>query len=959
MKTGRNDPCPCGSGQKFKKCCASKALPPTTGAPQPAPVVTSPLQQAVAHHQAGRLSEAEALYRSLLKKDPRNADALHLLGMVTHQSGNQAEAERLIRKAIAVDNKAAFFHLNLGNVLKEQGKREEAIGSFRKAISLQPGMAEAHYNLANELYANNEPESAVAHYTKAVQADPHLADAHYNLGIALQRLERTQDALSSYSRAIEIQPDHHNAHYNLGLLYQELNRFDEAVTHYTHALKSDPNNADAHYFLGNAYLELEQYDAAEASFRSAIATRPDLAAAYNDLSVTLRKQGRTEDALASARRSLEIAPGFAACNNLGIAHREDGRLEDAIENAEKALALKPDSSEVHWNLALALLQLGRFAPGWQKYEWRAFKKDADLRSMPYPRWDGGSLKDRILFIFSEQGVGDQIMFASLFPDIMKYEPKQCIVDCDRRLVPLFARSFPGLTVIPADKQALPEGSPVIDASIPMGSLPMHLRPELKSFPQQGSFLIADAEKTGQWRSRFKALGTGLKIGISWRGGKDASVRNLRSTTLSPWAGLFQLPGVHFINLQYGDCTQELQNVKQDLGVTIHDWKDADPLNDLDGFAAQIAALDLVISVDNSTVHMAGALGVPTWALLPKACDWRWMGGFEDSPWYSSIRLFRQHVHREWGDVFDAVFEMLGALAPGVVSQESSTCFLRPVKRSYLSAKDIHENITVERTIGNPINNYPEKIQRRKFENYNQTGEPERGVHAFFIPEQGLIDRPIFILGVPRSGTSMVAGLLNVCGAWAGKTVPGGAVNPRGFFEHIILREKVNKKILSSLNCDPLGVKKLPALDLLPGIPDLSGIVKQVIRSEGCPEDRPWLFKDAKLSLIWPIYKSAFPSARWIIVRRKNEDIVRSCLKTNFMVQHSTDPLFWSRWIDAYLDRLDTLKKTGVWWREIWPHDVVSGNLGVLHQLIDELGLIWEENNIRDFILPGSWHASKK
>jgi hypothetical protein len=220
-----------------------------------------------------------------------------------------------------------------------------------------------------------------------------------------------------------------------------------------------------------------------------------------------------------------------------------------------------------------------------------------------------------------------------------------------------------------------------------------------------------------------------------------------------------------------------------------------------------------------------------------------------------------------------------------------------------------------------------------------------------------IDKPIFVLGLARSGTSMVAGALEICGAWLGQTVPGGSKeNPKGFFENIMLREHVNKRILLGLGCDPLGVQGLPDLDRLPAIPNLSQAVKQIIRAEGYDGSRRWLFKDAKLSLLWPIYKAAFPNAQWIVVRRDTEEIIHSCLRTFFMVQHSRDPLFWKRWADEYLSRLQKLKESGIWWRDIWPHDLVRGNLGALRQIAQELELDWDEPRVRNFIEPVYWHG---
>ncbi len=221
-----------------------------------------------------------------------------------------------------------------------------------------------------------------------------------------------------------------------------------------------------------------------------------------------------------------------------------------------------------------------------------------------------------------------------------------------------------------------------------------------------------------------------------------------------------------------------------------------------------------------------------------------------------------------------------------------------------------------------------------------------------------IDKPIFILGIPRSGTSMIAGLLNICGAWVGTTVPGGPENPRGYFENWIIRDQINKQFLLKIGCDPLGVSKLPDIELLPKVENLSDIVKKAIKSDGYEENKQWLYKGAKLTLLWPIYKSAFPEARWVIVRRREEDIINSCLNTHFMVQHSIEPVFWTNFINEYLIRLKKLKSSGVWFREIWPHAIVKGNTETLRQLIDDLGLFWDYHKINEFILPSYWHTKE-
>lgn len=221
-------------------------------------------------------------------------------------------------------------------------------------------------------------------------------------------------------------------------------------------------------------------------------------------------------------------------------------------------------------------------------------------------------------------------------------------------------------------------------------------------------------------------------------------------------------------------------------------------------------------------------------------------------------------------------------------------------------------------------------------------------------------QPILVVGTARSGTSLTAGSLHLCGAWVGQTVPGGgSENPEGFFENTILRELVVKKLLSSEGVCPLGVKTLPDLSRLRARPKLAQTVLQTIHKQGYQGERPWLFKDAKLSLLWPVWKKAFPDARWIIVRRPREQIIQSCLRTGFMRQHSTDPAFWSDWIDAYRQRLELLKASGVWWREIDTQTLLSGDFSGLHSIADDLGLQWRESSIRSFINPTYWHGTNE
>jgi len=220
----------------------------------------------------------------------------------------------------------------------------------------------------------------------------------------------------------------------------------------------------------------------------------------------------------------------------------------------------------------------------------------------------------------------------------------------------------------------------------------------------------------------------------------------------------------------------------------------------------------------------------------------------------------------------------------------------------------------------------------------------------------MLHKPIFILGVPRSGTSLVAGLLGVCGAWQGTTLPATQANPRGFFENRALRNHVIRPVLEKLGCDPLGVRQLPVLESLQPIPNLAEVVLNLITRDGYVKGTPWLLKEPKLTLIWPIFMVAFPEARWIIVRRKSSDIVRSCLQTDFMAQHSSDPCYWSHFVNQYLIRIERLKTSVKFCREVWPQRLIKHSLKPMESLTKELGLGWDYNDAIEFIDKRSWHS---
>ncbi len=353
-------------------------------------------------------------------------------------------------------------------------------------------------------------------------------------------------------------------------------------------------------------------------------------------------------------QAIAQAPNVAgALYSFARALNRHGDNDAAEEFYRRALVLDPDHPETHLNLGLCLLLRGAFAEGWREWDWRHRLEDSPPRRFTGRDWRGENLAGKRLLVSAEQAVGDQILHASMIPDLTGLGGS-IVVECERRLVPLFKRSFSGVEVV---AQQDPPAIPVAyDYELPIASLGAYLRPDFPSFADKRSpYLQADAGRAAALRARYAQFGDGKLIGISWRSQRP-ELGGAKSTALMDWAPILRAPGCVFIDLQYGDTTQERAVVQRELGVTIHRDDRIDQMQDLDAFAAQVAALDRVISVSNTAVHVAGALGVAGWVLVPrgKGLHWYWFNGRPDSPFYPSLRLFRQQTRGDWAGVIAQV-----------------------------------------------------------------------------------------------------------------------------------------------------------------------------------------------------------------------------------------------------------------------------------------------------------------
>lgn len=627
--------------------------------------------------QLGQWADAIEPYRRALQQCPDDANARICLGAALQQTGQLEAAAEQYRAALDREPNHPQALNNLGCALQGLDRNEEAVACFQRALGIDPQLVEALQGLGGSLHKLGRLEEALDVTRRAAELRPQQLHLQLNLGSTLYDLERYGEAVDQFRRVLERDPRNVTARLGIGTALHELGDLAGALAAYDEAARLDDGSVEVHYNRANVLRDLHRLDEAVEAYRRAIALRPHYDKAHSNLARVLRQKGRLDEAIVHGLAALESSSDRAAAHlNLASTYLENRQLDEARRALQEALAIDPDRASARVSVGLLDLLEGNFAAGWAAYEarWQGMPPDEQpYRMLDVPVWKGTPLHDQTILVRAEQGVGDEIMFASCLPEMMK-RAKKVVVECDRRLVPLLARSFPEAIVREAQRgdalKSLAKENGV-DVQILAGSVPRYLRTDESRFPCQASYLVADAAGVEVWRERLGQCGEGLKVGISWSGGSDPNESHQRVAPLEFWHSLLRTPGVQFVNLQYGAARRQADDVARQLGIAIYDWDDVDPLRDLDFQAAQIAALDLVISVSNATVHLAGALGVPTWNLLPLVPGWRWLLDRDDSLWYPSVALLRATRPVDWSAPLAEAERRLSQVASGEISMTSS------------------------------------------------------------------------------------------------------------------------------------------------------------------------------------------------------------------------------------------------------------------------------------------------
>ncbi len=544
----------------------------------PQQTLTQLLEAAVSHHKAGNLKDAEHLYLKALERDPKQPDALNLLGVLAHHRGDTAKA----------------------------------LGLFEQAIAAAPHLASVHFNKGKTLHDEGRIEDAKTAYETALSCDPQFLDAILNLGVLLQETNQTKPALQRFNTLIKLVPDHQKAHYNIGKCYHTQGRFDEALSTFKKALDLNPNDHDAHFAIANTFNDIKNHDDAIKHIKIAIKIKPDWAQAYNNWGNYLAGQDKHED---------------------------------AVSVYDQAIICEPSNINARVNRSLSLLTLGKLDAGWRDYQYRAESDAPYYRTVvsELPRWDGSDPRDKSILVWNEQGLGEEILFSGLLADLAKIA-SSCTLLCSPKLSLIFKRSFshiPNLKIASGEYTQFNDAD--FDVQTSLADLGRFFRPSLSTFPKPKPYLTWDeARKISLRDSLEEQFGKNRKfVGISWSS-SNPIIGKEKTVPLGQWLTLLTSPGVTFINLQYGSAAKDIAALPPELNRNIVTVDTVDLDGDLEDTLALLGALDGFVTTSNTTAHLAGATGVNTHVMVPRARAriWYWFLKGSSSPWYARVHLHR-------------------------------------------------------------------------------------------------------------------------------------------------------------------------------------------------------------------------------------------------------------------------------------------------------------------------------
>jgi len=612
-------------------------------------------REALALHRESRHAEARTAYERVLQCQPRHVPALTFLSIIALESDDPERAIELTAAALGMDPSNAAAHLLQGHAFRRLERRPEALASYQRAIASKPDLADAHFHLGNVQSDLGRHADAVDSYGRALSIAPGAAEIHNNRGNSLRSLGRFAEAAESYAQAIAAVPRMAEPRFNTGLALYELGRFEAALASFDEAIAIRPGYAEAHFSRGNALKRLDRLQAALESYDRAIELEPRYAEAYSNRGNVQSELQRSVDALASYDAAIAIAPGHADAHcNRGNLLGDLMRFDEALRSFDRAIAANPEYAQAYFSRSLVRLLLGDWNNGWRDFEWRWRNEHCassrERRSFSRPPWLGAQpIHGKTVLLHSEQGLGDTLQFCRYAAQVAS-RGARVVLEAPRALTHLLG-SLPGVAQVVTRGEPLPP----FDYHCPLLSLPLAFGTTPDTIPASIPYLRSGAARSQYWKVKLGERSR-PRVGLVWSGGFRPdqpelwAVNNRRNIPLRMIAGL-KLPGLEFYSLQKGEPAEsELAQLKAggwdgpeliDHSGELHDFEDT---------AALIEQLDLVISVDTSTAHLAGALGKPVWILNRFDTCWRWFLDRTDSPWYPTARIYRQDRANDWEGV---------------------------------------------------------------------------------------------------------------------------------------------------------------------------------------------------------------------------------------------------------------------------------------------------------------------
>ena len=580
------------------------------------------LQQALTLHQQARLPEAAALYQQVLQRNPREPDALHLFGVLMHQGGQHETGRQLVEAALQIAPGRADFLSNLGQILKALGKLDEAEAAYRQALA----------------------------------KSPNFVDALANLGALLQERGAVAEAIGFLQQAIRTEPGHANAHMNLGNAFRKDGRIEDAEAAHRQAVSLSPLSEESHANLATTLMDQDRLEEAGRALKRALLLKPALAEAANSFGFLLFNQREYVQSGTWFRRAILLAPGYAAPET-GLAELAyfSGDLEQSLRHSENALRLAPDEPQIHLRHAIRLLAAGRLEDGWQEREWRHKAPDRVRRLGLPPVWQGEPLAGKRLLVCAEEGVGDEILYASILPEVAR-QGAELVIECDERLLPVFRRAFPDALVHayaragdgfrPVQKYDwLPQDKPV-DYAIDAGSLALYFRRTLPDFAKTHPYLKPDPERVLQAQDMLGRTGGGLKVALAWRSRKSSAFRDIHYTALKDWLPLFALPEAQVFSIQYGEnWDTEIETLERETGLGPTVLPGLDLTDNFDDILALVSSVDVLICPSSTLGWIGGALGKETWLFHPQPLFVQY--GTEGFPGFPCIKSFAKPFEESW------------------------------------------------------------------------------------------------------------------------------------------------------------------------------------------------------------------------------------------------------------------------------------------------------------------------